>query len=107
MMMTESVNFVEKGDLLPLDRIYPNRLNPNEMEVDTMPPGTPLPLGERILLEWARIYTFRSPACHKCAVHINGATIANIHLATSEAVITYNQTTKKPEYINPTRLQNF
>ena len=28
-MMTESV---ERGELIPLDRIYPNRLNPNEME---------------------------------------------------------------------------
>jgi len=65
------------------------------------------PLGERILLEWKQIYSFRSPAGHRYAVHIDGPTIANIHLATSEAVITYNQTTKTTEYLNPARLEAF
>jgi len=64
-------------------------------------------LSELILLGWKRIYSFRSPAGHKYAVHINGPTIANIHLETGEAVITYNQATQKPEYINPAKLQTF
>ena len=64
-------------------------------------------LGERILLEWKRIYSFRSPAGHRYAVHIDGPTIANIHLETGKAVITYNQATQKPEYTNPARLEAF
>ena len=55
--MTESVNIVERGELLPLDSIYPNRLNPNEMDstdlfvlkndvrVDNYDPITVSPLG--------------------------------------------------------------
>ena len=65
------------------------------------------PLGERILLAWKRIYSFRSPAGHRYAVHIDGPTIANIHLETGEAVITYNQATQNIEYINPARLEAF
>ena len=34
-MMTDSVNaLVDRGELLPLDRVYPNRLNPNEMNIE-------------------------------------------------------------------------
>ena len=63
--------------------------------------------GELILLGWKHIYSFSSPAGHRYAVHIDGPTIANIHLETGEAVITYNQATKNTEHINPTRLEAF
>lgn len=64
-------------------------------------------LGDRILLEWKHIYSFRSPAGHKYAVHIDGPTIANIHLEAGEAVIAYNQAIMTAEYINPVRLEAF
>jgi hypothetical protein len=35
MMMTDSVNAL-RGEPIPLDRIYPNRLNPNEMDRDDL-----------------------------------------------------------------------
>ena len=37
-------------------------------------------LGDRSLLEWKRIYSFRSPAGHRYAVHIDGPTLATIQL---------------------------